>query len=89
MMVISCQSPVYLTHFKASRYNKFTYSLRHTHSVILLEAENDMKFIQERLGHESYQITADIYSHISKRLDQKSMERYETRLGKINSSKSN
>lgn len=33
-----------------------------------------MKFVQERLGHGNYQITADVYSHISKRLDQKSIE---------------
>ncbi|MFB1049487.1 tyrosine-type recombinase/integrase [Paraliobacillus sp. JSM ZJ581] len=64
------------------------HSLRHAHAVLLLEAENDMKFIQERLGHRSYQITADIYSHISKRLDQKSMKRYEAYLGQITSSKS-
>uniref|UniRef100_UPI0022B08C9F tyrosine-type recombinase/integrase n=1 Tax=Gracilibacillus suaedae TaxID=2820273 RepID=UPI0022B08C9F len=31
------------------------HSLRHTHAVLLLEAGNDMKFIQERLGHGSYQ----------------------------------
>nr|WP_269435869.1 tyrosine-type recombinase/integrase [Gracilibacillus suaedae] len=53
------------------------HSLRHTHAVLLLEAGNDMKFIQERLGHGSYQITADVYSHISKRLDKESMEKYE------------
>ncbi|UOQ85655.1 site-specific integrase [Gracilibacillus salinarum] len=53
------------------------HSLRHTHAVLLLESGTDMKFIQERLGHGSYQVTADVYSHISKRLDEKSMAKYE------------
>ncbi|WP_342776054.1 hypothetical protein [Siminovitchia terrae] len=30
-----------------------------------------MKFIQERLGHRSMQITYDIYSHVSKKMDKK------------------
>ncbi|MFC4387482.1 tyrosine-type recombinase/integrase [Gracilibacillus marinus] len=59
------------------------HSLRHTHAVLLLESGNDMKFIQERLGHGSYQITADVYSHISKRLDEKSMARYEDYFNEI------
>ncbi len=42
-----------------------------------------MKFIQERLGHGSYQITADVYSHISKRLDEKSMANYESYFNQI------
>ncbi|MFC3781722.1 tyrosine-type recombinase/integrase [Bacillus chungangensis] len=34
------------------------HSLRHTHTVILLEAGVDLKYVQERLGHKSIQITA-------------------------------
>ncbi|SDB89400.1 hypothetical protein SAMN05421734_102249 [Pelagirhabdus alkalitolerans] len=47
-----------------------------------------MKYIQERLGHGSYQITADVYSHISKKLDEQSMDKYETYLNKITFNKS-
>lgn len=43
-----------------------------------------MKIIQERLRHGSYQITADVYSHISKRLDKESMEKYESHFNVIN-----
>lgn len=60
------------------------HSLRHTHAVLLLEAGNEMKFIQERLGHGSYQITADVYSHISKRIDEKSMNKSEEYFNEIN-----
>lgn len=45
------------------------HSTRHTHAVLQLEAEADIKYIQERLGHGSMQITADVYSHISKKLN--------------------
>ncbi|GEL75791.1 tyrosine-type recombinase/integrase [Tenuibacillus multivorans] len=53
------------------------HALRHTHAVLALEQGDDMKVIQERLGHGSYQITADVYSHVSKRLEQKSMDNLE------------
>lgn len=36
-----------------------------------------MKYVQERFGHGSMQITADVYSHISKKIDTDSMNRYE------------
>lgn len=53
------------------------HSLRHTHAVILLESGADMKYVQERLGHGSIQITSDVYSHISKKLEAENMKRYE------------
>ncbi|MDP5273989.1 site-specific integrase [Chengkuizengella sp. 2205SS18-9] len=43
------------------------HSLRHTHAVLLLESGATMKYIQERLGHGSIQITSDVYAHISKK----------------------
>lgn len=54
-----------------------TDSLRQTHAVLLLEAGADMKYVQERLGHGSIQITADVYSHISKKIEQDRMNKYE------------
>lgn len=54
------------------------HSLRHTHAVLLLEAGNGMKYVQERLGHGSMRITADVYSHVSKKIEASSMEKYET-----------
>ncbi|MCG7406812.1 site-specific integrase [Paenibacillus sp. ACRRX] len=42
------------------------HALRHTHAVIMLEADVDMKYLQKRLGHGSIQITSDVYAHISK-----------------------
>ncbi|MBX5437501.1 MAG: tyrosine-type recombinase/integrase, partial [Alicyclobacillaceae bacterium] len=44
------------------------HDLRHTHSSILLELGENLKTLQERLGHASYQITADTYTHVSRTL---------------------
>ncbi|OAH53951.1 integrase [Domibacillus aminovorans] len=53
------------------------HSLRHTHAVILLESGAQMKYIQERLGHGSMAITADVYSHISDRLNKETIDEFE------------
>lgn len=53
------------------------HSLRHTHAVMLLEAGASMKYIQDRLGHKSIQVTSDIYSHISKRIETETLDKYE------------
>ncbi|MCR1833120.1 site-specific integrase [Oceanobacillus caeni] len=53
------------------------HSLRHTHAVLLLEAGADMKYVQERLGHGSMQITSDVYSHVSKKMEQKNIAQFE------------
>lgn len=44
------------------------HGLRHTHATILLEAGVHPKMVQERLGHASYTITMDTYSHVTPRL---------------------
>ncbi len=54
------------------------HSLRHTYAVLMLEAGADMKFIQEQLGHGSIKITSDVYAHISKKLEQRNMEKIES-----------
>ncbi|OMF79836.1 site-specific integrase [Paenibacillus peoriae] len=54
------------------------HSLRHTHAVFQLEAGAEMKYVQERLGHGSIQITSDIYAHISKKIEMNNMEKYES-----------
>ena len=36
-----------------------------------------MKYVQERLGHGSMQITSDVYSHISKKIEMANMDKFE------------
>lgn len=59
------------------------HSLRHTHAVMLLEAGADMKFVQERLGHGSIQITSDVYAHISKKIESINMDKFERHMQNI------
>ncbi|HIW34131.1 MAG TPA: site-specific integrase [Candidatus Paenibacillus intestinavium] len=53
------------------------HSLRHTCAVLMLEAGADMKYVQEQLGHGSIQITSDVYSHISKKLEKRNTDKIE------------
>jgi integrase len=41
------------------------HDLRHTHASLLLRLRTPMKVVQERLGHSSFAVTADIYSHVA------------------------
>lgn len=46
--------------------------LRHTHITMLVEAGVDLPVIMERVGHSSINITLDIYTHVTKKMQQKS-----------------
>jgi len=48
---------------------------RHTHATELLAAGVDLKTIQERLGHSSYRVTADLYAHIGEELQRDAAEK--------------
>jgi integrase len=41
------------------------HSLRHTHATVLLEARENPKIVQERLGHTTITTTMDVYSHVT------------------------
>ena len=48
---------------------KFDYhSLRHTHATMLIENGAPIKDVQHRLGHKSVQVTLDIYSHVTPKM---------------------
>lgn len=46
--------------------------LRHTHITMLVEAGVDLPVIMERVGHASINITLDIYTHVTKKMQQQS-----------------
>lgn len=46
------------------------HGLRHAHASLMLEAGIHLKIVSERLGHSSIGITADLYTHMAKALDQ-------------------
>lgn len=48
----------------------FTFhSLRHTHATMLVAAGVHFKIIQHRLGHSSFAVTMDTYSHVTPEMD--------------------
>ncbi len=51
--------------------------LRHAHASFLLEADVNVKVIQERLGHSEIKTTLDIYSHVSENLESESINKLE------------
>jgi integrase len=52
------------------------HSLRHSHAVYRLENGTDMKTLQGHLGHGSYEVTANVYSHVSEKMKKKSLDKY-------------
>jgi integrase len=50
---------------RAGLRNVHLHTLRHSTASFLLAAGTHTKVIQEHLGHSSYAITADIYSHVA------------------------
>ncbi|OAB25604.1 hypothetical protein PMSD_27235 [Paenibacillus macquariensis subsp. defensor] len=46
----------------------------------LFESGADMKYVQERLGHGSIQITSMVYAHISKKIEEKNMSKFKEHL---------
>lgn len=51
--------------------------------VLQLEAGADMKYIPERLVHGSIQITSDVYSHISKKIETERMSIFEENMKNV------
>lgn len=42
------------------------YALRHSNATLLLEAGTPLKVVSERLGHSTITLTADVYSHVTR-----------------------
>ncbi|WP_082063061.1 tyrosine-type recombinase/integrase [Paenibacillus sp. IHBB 10380] len=59
------------------------HSLGHTSADMLLESGANMEYVQERLGHGSIQITSDVYAHISKKIEETNMNKFEEHLKNV------
>lgn len=53
------------------------HDLRHSHASLLLEADVNVKVIQERLGHSTINTTLNVYSHVSQKLERNSIDKFE------------
>ncbi len=67
------------------KYRKFTglsltaYCLRHGFATLLYEATDDLKYVQEQMGHSSVELSLGVYTHLSeknRRVQQKKLEAY-------------
>ena len=53
------------------------HDLRHTFAVLSLENGDDLKTLQDNLGHATASFTLDVYGHVSRRMRQQSADRME------------
>jgi integrase len=52
------------------------HDMRHTHATLLLEAGVDITVVSKRLGHASVKTTADLYAHVTERLQTAAAEKF-------------
>ncbi|WP_160141762.1 site-specific integrase [Salicibibacter halophilus] len=52
------------------------HELRHTHATLMLEMNEHVKIVQQRLGHVKAETTMDIYSHVRPQVHKDSAERF-------------
>lgn len=50
------------------------HSLRHTHATMLLEKGANIKDVQHRLGHKNVQVTLQIYTHTTEKMQNQTIE---------------
>lgn len=55
---------------------KGTHVFRHTHAVLLLEAEASIKFVSQRLGHKTIKTTADTYLDITDKIEDDELKKF-------------
>jgi integrase len=50
------------------------HGLRHSYASAALEAGVAMKVVSDRLGHSSMAVTADLYTHVRREVDQEAAD---------------
>lgn len=59
------------------------HDLRHTYAVTALQEGDDLKTLQENLGHATATFTLDVYGHVSEKMKKDSADRMEKYINKI------
>ena len=77
-----------LKHFKKiaakiGRLDARFHDLRHTYAVTSLQEGDDIKTVQQNLGHATASFTLDVYGHVSEKMKQESAARMERFIEKI------
>jgi integrase len=78
--------PLYFT-YPSEWWRRFTekhnlkrislHGLRHTTAIILLEKQTDLKTIQERLRHSNFTTTANIYTHVTRKVSREAANKFD------------
>ncbi|MED2995047.1 tyrosine-type recombinase/integrase [Bacillus tropicus] len=53
------------------------HGFRHTHAVHLLQSGANIKYVSERLGHSSIDMTANVYLHVTKSMEETAVNQYD------------
>lgn len=56
------------------------HNLSHTHATMILEADVNIKVIQERLVRSDISTTLNVYSHITKKTEAEAIKKFESNL---------
>lgn len=59
------------------------HDMRHTYAVVSLQEGDDVKTVQQNLGHATASFTLDVYGHVSEKMKQESAARMERFIAKI------
>jgi integrase len=63
------------------------HDLRHTYASLLIEQGENIKYIQDQLGHSSPSVTLNVYAHLMKPANQEAPSRLENAIFELNGSK--
>lgn len=83
MLLPNSQTPFHNNYFLKTSYNPLIsyqviiHNLRYFHLLFLLETGIEIECIQKRLGHKSIKITSNVYSRISDKISEKSIDESE------------
>ena len=67
---------------KAGLTNVRLHDLRHFHATLLLQEGTNPKIVQERLGHSSFAVTMDTYSHVAPGLQEQAAKNFASAMGR-------
>ena len=59
------------------------HDLRHTYAVASLESGDDIKTLQDNMGHSTASFTLDKYGHVSKEMKQRSAKNMQKFINKV------
>jgi len=61
------------------------HDMRHTYAMLSIQNSDDLKTVQENVGHATASFTLDVYGHVSKRMKQDSADRMQDYFNSITS----